>query len=372
MRHLPSAFAGVVALAAAALWPWAGAVAGTAAQPSGQRETLLHERIKVPQGYVFQVFARDVGRPRLMVMAPSGDLIVSDSRGSRVLLVKADRDGDGSSDGTVVLAEGLDVPHGLVLGGSSLLVAEQTEVVKYVFDGNSLAEGTVILDGIPSGGHVTRTLKRGPDGFLYLSIGSSCNSCIEANPWRAAILRFREGETPEIFASGLRNTVGFDWQPGTGKLYGVDNGRDNLGDDVPDDEVNLIEAGRHYGWPYVHGFGVRDPSLYGRRPAGFVPVAPVFGVGAHVAPLSIHFLKARPGVALIAEHGSWNRSKKVGYRLVTLDFNTSPPRSAVFLAGCEEMEKVICRPVDTLEAPDGSLYVSDDFGGAIYRIGKAP
>jgi glucose/arabinose dehydrogenase len=208
-----------------------------------------------------------------------------------------------------------------------------------------------------------------------LSIGSSCNSRIEEHPWRAGVIRFKEGMAPEIFASGLRNTVGFDWQPGTGALFGVDNGRDNLGDDIPDDELNRIEAGKHYGWPFVHGRDVRDPTPYAAMPQGFVPVSQFHGLGAHVAPLSIRFLRNQPdtalnGTALVAEHGSWNRTKKSGYRIIRLIFEGQGVREEVFLSGCEEDEEVICRPDDVLEAPDGRLFVSDDYAGAIYTIAK--
>jgi glucose/arabinose dehydrogenase len=235
----------------------------------------------------------------------------------------------------------------------------------------------VILEGIPAGGHSSRTLKRGPNGFLYLSIGSSCNACIDDHPWRAAILRFKEGTAPEIFASGLRNTVGFDWQPGTGALFGVDNGRDNLGDDIPDDEVNRIEEGKHYGWPYMHGADVPDPTLYAAMPPGLSPVSQFHGLGGHVAPLSIRFLRnqadtALNGTALVAEHGSWNRSEKAGYRIIRLVFEGSSVREEVLLSGCEVNGEVICRPVDILEAPDGRLFVSDDYAGAVYAIIQTP
>lgn len=363
----------IVVLAGAVLWHRFGPFNGPAQPlPRDAWEALIRERIKVPAGYRFEIFARDLGQPRLMQLTATGDLIISGYRNGDLLLVKADRDGDGRSDGTVTLAQGLDLPHGLLLEGQTLYVAEQTAVVKYDFDGTKISNRRTVLDGLPTGGnHTSRTLKRGPDGWLYLSIGSSCNSCIEDNPWRAAMLRFKEGEKPEIFASGLRNTVGFDWQPGTGQLYGVDNGRDTLGDDVPDDEVNLIAEGRTFGWPFVHGMGVADPALFAQRPPGFDPVAPVHGLGAHVAPLSIRFRKETPQLALVAEHGSWNRTVKAGYRIVQLDFSASPPKETVYLSGCETHDDVICRPVDILEADDGGLYVTDDYAGAVYGIVKA-
>ncbi|MGH6854585.1 MAG: PQQ-dependent sugar dehydrogenase [Aestuariivirga sp.] len=317
------------------------------------------------------MFARDLGQPRLMQLTDGGDLLVSGYRDSTILLVKADGDGDGRSDRQGILRQGLNSPHGLLLEGKTLLVAEEHRVVSYDFDGTKLSNERVVLAGIPGGGgHSSRTLKRGPDGFLYLAIGSSCNSCVEDHPWRAAIIRFKEGSSPELFATGLRNTVGFDWPPGTSALLGVDNGRDNLGDDVPDDEVNLIEQGKHYGWPFVHGAGVTDPGL--QKPQSLQTVAQFHGLGAHVAPLSIVFLKNQPNIALVAEHGSWNRTKKSGYRIVRLTLDGDNIREEVFLSGCEKDEDVICRPVDILEAPDGSLFVSDDYAGAIYRIAKFP
>ena len=374
---LPISFAAMV-IAALASWSLSGSVvAKDRPPPRDAWEILLRERIKLPGGYRLEVFARDLGRLRLMQMTENRDLIVSGYRDGNILLVKADGDGDGRGDWQGVLREGLNQPHGLLLEGRTLYVAEEQRVVSYDFDGVTLRKERVILEGIPGGdGHSSRTLKRGPDGFLYLSIGSSCNACIEEHPWRAGVIRFKEGMA-EIFASGLRNTVGFDWQPGTGALFGVDNGRDNLGDDVPDDEVNRIEEGKHYGWPYVHGTDVKDPDLYTAMPAGLSPVSQLHGLGAHVAPLSIRFLRnqadaALNGTALVAEHGSWNRTEKSGYRIIRLVFEGDSIREEVFMTGCQVNEEVICRPVDILEAPDGRLFVSDDYAGAIYTITKVP
>jgi glucose/arabinose dehydrogenase len=373
------AFVGVLAVAGAIAWWQFGPFNGSPRPlPRDAWEALLRERIKLPDGYRLEVFARDLGRLRLMQMTADGDLIVSGYLDGDILLVKADRDGDGRSDGQEDLLEGLNQPHGLLLEGRTLYVAEEQRVVSYEFDGAKLENERVILEGIPGGdGHSSRTLKRGPDGFFYVSIGSSCNACIEEYPWRAGVIRFKEGAAPEIFASGLRNSVGFDWQPGTGSLFGVDNGRDNLGDDVPDDEVNRIDAGKHYGWPFVHGTAVKDPTLYSALPQGVAPVSQFHGLGAHVAPLSIRFLRnqadaALNGTALVAEHGSWNRTEKAGYRIIRLIFEGDKAREEVFLTGCQANEEVICRPVDILEAPDGRLYVSDDYAGAIYTITKTP
>lgn len=348
----------------------------TRPEPRDAWERLLRERIKLPEDYQLEVFVRGLGTPRMMQMTASGDLIVSGYKNGYIVLLKSDGDGDGHADDLVVLSRDLNLPHGLLLEGSSLFVAEVNRVVKYDFDGKALSNARVILDDIPEGGHSSRTLARGPDGFLYLSIGSSCNACIEDHSWRAAMLRFKEGSAPEIFASGLRNTVGFDWQPATGAFYGVDNGRDNLGDDVPDDEVNLIEQGKHYGWPFLHGSGVEDPDMFSQKPEGLAITNQAFGLGGHVAPLSIAFLKhqadtALNGSALVGEHGSWNRTVKSGYRIMRLVFDGGSIREEPFLTGCEVKGEVICRPVGILEAGDGSLYVSDDYAGAVYRIMKS-
>ncbi len=374
-RHL-AIWASLASLCGFFLSATAAASAPLRPEPRDAWERLLRERIKLPPGYQLDVFARDLGTPRMMQMTAGGDLIVSGYKSGYVALLKSDGDGNDHADDLLVLGRNLNLPHGLLLEGNFLFVAEINRVVKYDFDGTTLSNARVILDGIPEGGHSSRTLARGPDGFLYLSIGSSCNSCVEDHSWRAAMLRFKEGGKPEVFASGLRNTVGFDWDPATGVLYGVDNGRDNLGDDVPDDEVNRIEQGKHYGWPFLHGSGVEDPDLFQDLPKGLAATNQAFGLGGHVALLSIVFLKhqadeAFNGSALVGEHGSWNRSVKAGYRIMRLVFEGDLIREELFLTGCAMKDEVICRPVGILEAGDGSLYVSDDYAGAIYRISRA-
>lgn len=233
-----------------------------------------------------------------------------------------------------------------------------------------------MLKGLPAGGgHWTRTIKKGPDGWLYVAAGSSCNVCIERHRFRAAMIRFRPGGKPELFATGLRNTVGFDWQPATGALYGVDNGRDWLGDDFPPDELNRIEKGKFYGWPLFNGDNVPDPDFGTRADAATAdPVPPAYAFNAHVAPLSIVFLEhartsAYDGAALVAQHGSWNRSTKIGYRVVSLHWaGDGTITLKPFIEGFERKGRVSGRPVDVIEAEDGTIYVSDDFAGAVYRV----
>src|SRR5262249_51614097 len=223
----------------------------------------------------------------------------------------------------------------------------------------------------------------GPDGKLYVSMGSTCNVCIEADKRRATIMRFNlDGSDGEIYASGLRNSVDFAWQPGSGALYATDNGRDLLGDDFPPDELNQIVQGGFYGWPFANDDRIPDPN-FGAGHAAEIAASrpPVHAFGAHVAVLGITFYEPPPGnppavfppayvgAAFVAQHGSWNRSKKSGYQVVVLHFRpdgsiTEEPFGTGFMVD----EQVFGRPVDVAVGPDGALYLSDDFTGSIYRI----
>ncbi|WP_305906987.1 PQQ-dependent sugar dehydrogenase [Methylomarinum sp. Ch1-1] len=344
-------------------------------------QELLNRRLQMPAGLSLSVFASDLNGARDLVVTDSGDVLVSLPREGQVMLLKRDGDDDGGSDGRKALLSGLNLPHGLALYKNWLYVAETDAVGRIRFDADSrqtLGDYRRIVSGLPKGGsHWSRSLRFGPDGKLYVSIGSSCNVCEENDPRRAAIMRFTpEGEQGEIFASGLRNTVGFAWRPSTGELYGVDNGRDFLGDDFPPCELNLIERGQFYGWPYVNGNQAPDPDYGDKNPEkASRSVPPVHEFGAHTAPLSIVFIdddKLRSlmqGSALVAMHGSWNRSVKTGYKLVALQFDAEQGIiERDFITGFEMHDDVIGRPVAIAEAADGSLYISDDFTGSIYRI----
>ena len=323
------------------------------AASGAQLQKQMKRAARLPKGYDISLFATGMQSPRLIIETSTNDLIVS-SRGSKVYLV--------SPKGNVkTLMRGLNQPHGLLLDQVWLYIAEEHRVFRIRYDPIKkmvVGEIETVLDGLPdNGGHSSRTLKKGPDGWFYLSVGSSCNVCREQHKWRATILRFRPDRTakPEVFASGLRNTVGFDWQPETNKLYGVDNGRDWLGDDFPPDELNHIREGKFYGWPFRHGDNVADPELG----SSFTGTAqkPAFSFKAHIAPLSIRFLKHQKSAdmqntALVAQHGSWNRSTKNGYRIVSLHFTKDGTISRkMFLTGFLQGEKVIGRPVDILSAP---------------------
>lgn len=332
--------------------------------------------VTLPDGLELSVFATGLDDPRVLARTEAGDLLVTLRKPGKVVLIKRDGDGDGRSDGSQTLKEGLENPHGLWLEGNKVYVATEGYIYSYDFDGTSLANDRLLTAGLPAGGgHRTRTIKRGPDGFFYVTIGSSCNVCLEYHPLRATMIQVDDTGNARLVARGLRNTVGFDWQPGTNALFGVDNGRDWMGNDEPPEELNLIVAGAHYGWPFVHGTNIRDPDFGGQVPTD-APLPPVFGFTAHSAPLSITFLEHQPqaadnGTALVALHGSWNRAKPSGYEIVRLRFGEGTQiTQEPFMGGCLAGGQPICRPTDILEAPDGVIFVSDDAMGKIYRIAR--
>lgn len=343
-------------------------------------EATLKQRLVLPDGLKLNIYATDLGKARLMVMTTTGDILLSVPPQGKIKLISRDGNKDGRADSVKTLLSGLKRPHGLMLLGGYLYIAEYHRVVRYAFNqatSTISSKPEIIVKNIPDdGGHKTRTLRPGPDGWLYLTIGSSCNVCVEDHAWRAAMLRFKpDGSQLSVFATGLRNTVGFDWHPGTKQLYGVENSRDWLGDDFPPDELNQIRQDGFYGWPHFNGSNKPDPDFgknNGTKTKSAIPPAHAFG--AHVAPLSIRFLhhSAHPDLhnaALIALHGSWNRSKKAGYKIISLHWDSNGKiTQKPFLNGFERNDDVIGRPVDVLEAPDGTLYVSDDLAGAIYRI----
>jgi len=342
----------------------------------------LESRIRVPAGFAIDYFVEDLPRARFMRFTSSGDLLVSTPRADGAIhLVLRDRDGDGRADGVRTLLQGLNAPHGMDFKEDWLYIAETDKIVRVRFDaqqGQLIGEPEVVVPNLPSGGnHFTRTLRFGPDGLMYVSVGSSCNVCEEQDERRAAMLRFAaDGSGYELYATGLRNTVGFDFRPGTGDLFGTDNGRDLLGDDFPPCEFNRIERGGFYGFPYAHGSRVPDPEFGKLRPERVAQsIPPAFEFGAHTAPLGMTFYRgdafpeALRGAAFVAQHGSWNRSEKAGYRVLALTFDASGEISASdFATGFELDEDVVGRPADVIEGPDGALYISDDFAGAVYRV----
>lgn len=344
---------------------------------------VIAQQLRVPEGFSVSIFARDLPSARLMAPTATGDLVLSQPRGGLVVLLEADRDGDGLSDGRRTLFANLDRPNGVDLHDGWLYVAEATRVSRVRFDA---ATGRVagalepLVTGLTAdGGHWRKTAKVGPDGKLYLAQGSTCNVCLEKDPRRATVMRFeRDGSNGEIIATGTRNPYGFDWAPWDDGLYATENSRDLLGDDVPPDELNRITPGGFYGWPYIHGADVIDPE-YGPGNEAMIrqAIAPAHAFRAHNAPLGIRFLRhaERPAgferVALVALHGSWNRSVPDGYKVVSLHFTADGAiEERAFLDGFRGANGLIGRPVDVAEAIDGSIYVSDDYAGVIYRVAR--
>ncbi len=348
-------------------------------------DEVFGSRIVAAEGFGVGLFAGGLPGVRFLRPLEGGALLATTPREGIVWRLEADRDGDGRSDGRTPLLEGLDRPHGVDVHEGWLYVAEGDAVGRVEIDvgtGELDGEYTRIVDGLPEGGnHWTRTVRIGPDGWMYVSVGSSCNVCFEEDERRAAMLRFRtDGSEPEILATGLRNSVGFDWQPGTGDLYATDNGRDLLGDDFPPCELNRVERGGFYGWPVANGARVLDPDLgegHEERARNSIPPAHPFR--AHTAPLGMVFLRHENlpdewrGVAIVALHGSWNRSRKDGYEVVSLHWNADGTiEERDFVTGFERDEDVIGRPVDVAEGVDGTIYISDDYAGSIYRVERGP
>lgn len=343
------------------------------------------DHLVAAEGFQTSLFADNIPQARILKITPTGDLLVSSPSKGTVFLLQ-DNDGDGHAEVSTALISNLNRPHGIDLYNDGkhdwLYIAETDAVGRIDVDwesGKVFGEYHKLINDLPSGkGHWTRSIRFGSDGWLYLSIGSSCNVCAEKDPRRATIMRFQpDGSQGHIYASGLRNSVGFDWAPWDNNLYATDNGRDLLGDDFPPCELNLIEPDGFYGWPYINGFGILDPDFgQGKDTLLDQSLSPSFGFRAHNAPLGIHFLRHpnRPAhykkSALVALHGSWNRSTPDGYKVISLHWGEDGTiTSKDFLSRFLRNDKqIIGRPVDIEEGPDGSIYISDDYAGVIYRV----
>lgn len=313
-------------------------------------------------------------------MSPSGTLFVGTQRSGFVYAVK-DTDGDQKADKKWVIASGLNNPNGVAIKNGSLYVAEISKVTKFSDIEKNLGnpgKGEVIYDKFPTERpHGWKYIAFGPDGKLYVPVGAPFNIGMPDDR-HAAIFRMNDDGTGlETFASGVRNTVGFTWHPTTKELWFTDNGRDMMGDDVPFCELNTApKAGMHFGYPYFHSGTIKDPQFGGTHQASEF-TAPAQNLGAHVAPLGLKFYTGSMFPAeykdqiFIAEHGSWNRSKKSGYRLSLVKMkNGKAAGYDTFASGWndEATQEFWGRPVDVLVISDGSMLVSDDFAGVIYRI----
>lgn len=344
--------------------------------------------IELPPGFRIEVFADGLGDslisypgpapgPRMMLMK-DGILMVSiPNKG--LIAVLPDLNKDHKADSVGVFIDGLDRPHGLDYYDGWFYIAEEDRVIR-VKDGdnNFVAEKEtieVLVDDIPTGGHSTRTLKV-HNGSLYMSVGSSCNVCYETDARRAAITRCElDGTNCTVFATGIRNAVGMAFHPLTGKLYATENGRDWLGDDLPPDEINLVEEGKDYGWPVCYGKSIHDTdfdkSTYLRDPCED-SVPSLIDLQAHSAPLGLNFYYGGSfpeeyiGDLFVCLHGSWNRQEPTGYKIIRINMTDLTVHD--FATGWLQNGNVLGRPVDVMFSEDGSLFVSDDNDGRIYRI----
>ena len=342
----------------------------------------VQRRLQLPDGFTVQLYAADLPRARFLRFTPDGDLLVSRPHSGDIVLLRRDADGDGHPDAVETLIDGLKRPTGMDFLGDWLYIAESDRIGRVRFDS---ASGTLagdyqgVVEGLTDdGNHWSKTLRFGADGLMYLAQGSTCNVCTESDERRATMMRFApDGSGAEIIATGLRNSVGFDWAPWNGALYATDNGRDLLGDDFPPCELNHIVAGNFYGWPYFNGANIADPDM-GADPLAQQrqPTPPAHGFRAHNAPLGISFIDVTgwpaeyQRSALVALHGSWNRSTPDGYKVVSLHFTDDGIEERDFLSGFNRDGDISGRPVDVAQGPDGAIYISDDYAGAIYRVSR--
>jgi glucose/arabinose dehydrogenase len=352
--------------------------------------------IFLPPGFAIGVYASGLQGPRMMTLGPDGQLYVAERGAGRIMRLP-DRDGDLVLDGLEVAAEGLEAPSSLAFyRDGSLYIGETTQVLRLSDpDGDGFfQQQEVIVPDLPSGGHNTRTVLFSPDWqYLFVSVGSSCNVCIEEDDRRATILRFNpDGSGGEVYAWGLRNAVGLAFRPGTDELWATNNGRDLLGDDLPPETVYRIDSYEDHGWPYCHSGRIIDPD-YGRPDSCDDVVDPAVEMQAHSAPLGLTFYTGElspsvtyediiryqglpfpseyQGDLFVAFHGSWNRSEPTGYKIVRIPFDdhgTPGPVQDFATGWLLENDERWGRPVDVLTSPFGGLFVSDDSGGMIYLI----
>jgi glucose/arabinose dehydrogenase len=349
------------------------------AAPAFSASKLPIETIKLPPGFSISLYAGNVPGARSMSLSPNGTLFVGTRQEGKVYAL-LDRQHANVADEVITVVRGLNTPNGVAFHDGALYVAEVNRILRYDDIEAHLTKPpppVVVNDSYPHDTHHGwKFIRVGPDGRLYVPVGAPCNICQRADERYASITRLQlDGTGFEVFAHGVRNSVGFDWHPETKELWFTDNGRDWLGDDHPPDELNRApQPGLHFGFPYCHGKDIADPEFGTKRPCSdFVP--PVLDLGPHVAALGMRFYTGTlfppeyRNQIFIAEHGSWNRSKKIGYRVmrVRLEDNRAAAYE-VFAAGWLQGEQVWGRPVDVQVMPDGALLVSDDYAGAIYRI----
>jgi glucose/arabinose dehydrogenase len=348
---------------------------GWCAAAAAADRTALLQALELPPGFHIEIAVDDVPGARSMALGDKGTLFVGTQKAGKVYAIPGAVDG---KPRVLTLATGLNWPNGVAFRDGALYVAEISRINRY--DGiedqlESPPKPAVVTAELPRDTHHGwRYIAFGPDGKLYVPLGAPCNVCDQ--PKYAQILRMNpDGSGREVFARGVRNTVGFTWQPGTNEMWFTDNGRDWLGDDKPPCELNHApRAGLHFGFPFCHGGDIKDPE-FGNLGDCAKAVPPARRLDAHVAPLGVKFYTGTQfpeeyrNQIFIAEHGSWNRSERAGYRIMLVKVNGGKTLSyEPFVTGWNQPKNVIGRPVDLLVLADGSMLVSDDSAGVIYRI----
>jgi len=338
-----------------------------------------NEPIQLPPGFGISTYVRGLAGPRMMAIGPDGALYVAE-RNAGLIVRLPDRDRDGLADAVEVVADGLSAPSSLAFYvDGSLYVGETTRILRLTDpDGDGFFQvQEVVVGGLPSGGHNTRTVLFDPAGtYLYVSVGSSCNVCIEEDERRATIMRYRpDGSEETVYARGLRNAVGIKFRPGTDELWVTNNGRDRMGDDLPPETVYRIQQNDNAGWPRCHSGRIVDPE-FGEPAACDGILDPVVEMQAHSAPLGLSFYEGAQfpssyqGDLFIAFHGSWNRTVPTGYKVVYIPIEDGHPGAVQdFAVGWLRSDGSRWgRPVDVIAGAEGSLFISDDEGGTIYRV----
>ena len=346
---------------------------------AGDYDAIL-KQLQLPIGFSITIFADNVPNARSLALADKGVVFIGTRQQGDVYAVR-DSNGDGIADKRYLIASKLYMPNGVAYKDGALYVAETNRILRFDNIIANLAnppQPVVVYDGFPSDKwHGWKYLRFGPDGKLYTAVGAPCNICESEQEIYTSLVRLNpDGSKLEILARGIRNSVGLDWQPDTQTLFFTENGRDYLGDDVPPDELNQwTEKGQHFGYPYCHAGTLIDPELgQGKNCDDFV--APVWKFKAHMASLGMRFYQGRQFPVryrkqlFVAQHGSWNRTKPQGYRVALVNFKDGKPVSEhAFISGWLTGEdKVLGRPVDVLETREGSLLISDDKLGVVYKV----
>ncbi|MEP7251031.1 MAG: PQQ-dependent sugar dehydrogenase [Ginsengibacter sp.] len=338
------------------------------------------DKIALPAGFSISVYAKAEGA-RSLCVSPSGTLFVGTQGAGKVYAIR-DENNDGKVDKVYTIAEDLNTPNGVAFKDGSLYIATISTIYRIDNVESQLenpAKPVVVYDKYPTDTHHGwKFIAFGPDGKLYVPVGAPCNICEPHKPIYASITRMNpDGSGMEIFAKGIRNSVGFDWNPNTKEFWFTDNGRDDLGDDVPNDELNKApNAGLDFGYPYCHQGNILDPEFgKGKNCSNYTPPAKL--MGPHVAALGLRFYKGSmfpqeyKNAIFVARHGSWNRSTPIGYNVAVLKMDTAgnPQDPIPFAQGWLQNEKTVNgRPVDLTFLRDGSMVVSDDYNGVVYRI----